>query len=161
MSKTYTLTVNSDHEFKLNTSDVSKADIIRISKSKHHVLHNNKSTLTETVESNFRAKSYTIKINNNSYNVNIKNDLDDLIKEMGFEVGVSKLIDEIRAPMPGLILDIQVKVGQEIKENDAMLILEAMKMENIITSPRDGIIKSIVVNKSDAVDKNQLLIEFE
>jgi biotin carboxyl carrier protein len=161
MSKTYTLTVNSDHEFKLNASDVSKADIIRISKSKHHVLHNNKSTLTETVESNFRAKSYTIKINNNSYNVNIKNDLDDLIKEMGFEVGVSKLIDEIRAPMPGLILDIQVKVGQEIKENDAMLILEAMKMENIITSPRDGIIKSIVVNKSDAVDKNQLLIEFE
>jgi biotin carboxyl carrier protein len=161
MSKTYTLTVNSDHEFKLNALDVSKADIIRISKSKHHVLHNNKSTLTETVESNFRAKSYTIKINNNSYNVNIKNDLDDLIKEMGFEVGVSKLIDEIRAPMPGLILDIQVKVGQEIKENDAMLILEAMKMENIITSPRDGIIKSIVVNKSDAVDKNQLLIEFE
>lgn len=161
MSKTYTLTVNSDHEFKLNASDVSKADIIRISKSKHHVLHNNKSTLTETVESNFRAKSYTIKINNNTYKVNIKNDLDDLIKEMGFEVGVLKLIDEIRAPMPGLILDIQVKVGQEIKENDAMLILEAMKMENIITSPRDGIIKSIVVNKSDAVDKNQLLIEFE
>jgi hypothetical protein len=39
MSKTYTLTVNSDHEFKLNASDVSKADIIRISKSKHHLIH--------------------------------------------------------------------------------------------------------------------------
>jgi biotin carboxyl carrier protein len=161
MSKLYTLKVNSDHEFQLNASDVSEADIIRISNSKYHVLYNHKSTITEMVESNFGAKSYTIKINNNTYNININNDLDNLIKEMGFEVGASKLVDVIRAPMPGLILDIQVKVGQEIKENDALLILEAMKMENIITSPRDGIIKSIAVTKSDAVDKNQLLIEFK
>jgi len=161
MSKTYTLSVNSDHEFKLNASDASKANIIRISKSKHHVLYNNKSTIAETIESNFRVKSYKVKINNNIYNINIKNDLDELIKEMGFEVGASKVINKIKAPMPGLILDIQVKVGEEIKENDALLILEAMKMENIITSPRDGKIKTIAVNKSDAVDKNQLLIEFE
>ena len=90
MSKTYTLSVNSDHEFKLNASDASKANIIRISKSKHHVLYNNKSTIAETIESNFRVKSYKVKINNNIYNINIKNDLDELIKEMGFEVGASK-----------------------------------------------------------------------
>ena len=66
----------------------------------------------------------------------------------------------IKAPMPGLILEINVKVGQEVKEDEPLLILEAMKMENIITSPRDGIIKSISVNKTDAVEKNQLLIEF-
>ena len=63
--------------------------------------------------------------------------------------------------MPGLILDIHVKEGQEVKEDDALLILEAMKMENVLTSPRDGIIKSISVSKNDTVDKNQLLIEFE
>ncbi|MCL4125700.1 UNVERIFIED_CONTAM: hypothetical protein GTU68_028898 [Idotea baltica] len=63
--------------------------------------------------------------------------------------------------MPGLILDINVKVGQEVIEDDALLILEAMKMENVLTAPRDGMIKSITVSKGDAVDKNQLLITFE
>ena len=161
MSKTYTLKVNSDYEFKLNDLDISKADIIRLSKSKHHVLYNNKSIITETIDSNFNAKLYKVKVNNNTYNININNDLDILIKKMGFEVGISKLVNEIKAPMPGLILDISVEAGQEVKENDALLILEAMKMENIITSPRDGIIKNISVAKGNAVDKNELLIEFE
>ena len=93
--------------------------------------------------------------------MNILNDLDVLIKAMGFEVGTSKLVNSIKAPMPGLILDINVRVGQGIKENDALLVLEAMKMENNIISPRSGIIKSISANKGDAVEKGQLLIEFE
>jgi biotin carboxyl carrier protein len=63
--------------------------------------------------------------------------------------------------MPGLILEIHVQTGQEVNEDDPLLILEAMKMENVITSPRDGIIKSITVKKGETVDKNQLLIEFE
>jgi len=80
---------------------------------------------------------------------------------MGFEIGSAKKVNDIKAPMPGLILEINVKVGQEIVENDPILILEAMKMENVITAPRDGVIKSISVTKGDAVEKNQLLIEFE
>ena len=63
--------------------------------------------------------------------------------------------------MPGLIIDISITIGQEVKENDTLLILEAMKMENSITSPRDGVIKTISVTKNDTVKKNQLLIEFE
>ena len=161
MSKTYTLKVNSGHEFKLKASDVHNTDIIRISKSKHHVIINNKSIITETIESDFKSKSYKVKVNNNTYNININNDLDYLIKKMGFEVGTTKLINEIKAPMPGLILDIIAEVGKEVKENDALLILEAMKMENIITSPRDGIIKNISVIKGHAVEKYELLIEFE
>tara|TARA_B100000745_G_C20006482_1_gene341784 strand:- start:129 stop:614 length:486 start_codon:yes stop_codon:yes gene_type:complete len=161
MSKTYTLKVNSGHEFKLKTSDVHNTDIIRISKYKHHVLLNNKSMITELLESDFKSKSYKVKVNNNTYNININNDLDYLIKKMGFELGTTKLINEIKAPMPGLILDIIAEVGKEVKENDALLILEAMKMENIITSPRNGIVKNISVIKGHAVEKNELLIEFE
>ena len=80
---------------------------------------------------------------------------------MGFELGSSKVVNNVKAPMPGLILDIHVEIGQEVKENDSLLILEAMKMENVLTSPRDGIIAAICVEKGDAVDKNKLLIEFE
>ena len=63
--------------------------------------------------------------------------------------------------MPGLILEISVTVGQEVKQNDNLIILGAMKMENSFLSPRDGIIKSLSVNIGDAVDEGQLLIEFE
>ena len=161
MDNTYILNVDSEYEFRLNASDISKADIISISKSKHHVILNNKSTITETIATDFNCKSYQVKVNNNTYNVKITNDLDALIKDMGFEVGASKLVNEIKAPMPGLLLDIMVKKGQEVKIDDALLILEAMKMENVITSPRDGIIKNISVIKGNAVDKNELLIEFE
>ena len=161
MSKTYKLKVNSNDELILNTSDIPNADIIKISNSKYHVLNENKSIIADIVESDFNSKIYKVKINKNTYNINIYNELDNLIKEMGFEVGVSKLINEIKSPMPGLILDISVKIGQEVKENDPLLILEAMKMENIITSPRDGIIKTISAVKGKAIDKNELLIEFE
>ena len=80
---------------------------------------------------------------------------------MGFEVGLSKQVNAIKAPMPGLILEISVVVGQTVKENDNLIILGAMKMENSFVSPRDGVIKTIAVAIGDAVDKGQLLIEFE
>lgn len=161
MSKTYTLKVNSDEELTIDTSAIAKADIIKVSHSKYHIIDNNKSIEASIIASDFNSKSYKVKINKNIYNININNDLDKLIKEMGFAIGTSKLINEIKAPMPGLILDINVTTGQEVKENDALLVLEAMKMENIITSPRDGIIKTISAAKGQAVGKNELLIEFE
>jgi biotin carboxyl carrier protein len=63
--------------------------------------------------------------------------------------------------MPGLILDINVTEGELVAEDTPLLILEAMKMENVITSPREGVIKSITVKKGDTVDKKQLLISYE
>jgi len=128
---------------------------------KCHVIHNDQSLNAQIIENDFNKKTYKVKVNNSIYKVNIFNDLDILIKQMGFELGSTVLINEIKAPMPGLILDINVKVGQEVQENDALLILEAMKMENVITSPRDGIIKNVSVKNGDAIEKNHLLIEFE
>lgn len=161
MSKTFKAKVNDAFDFEIHTDDVSNLDALQISKSKFHILQNSKSYKANILNSDFNKKSYEIKINNNIYSVNIKNNLDLLIKEMGFAVGATKHINSIKAPMPGLILEINVKEGQEVKENDPLMILEAMKMENVITSPRDGIIKSITAQKGDAVVKKQLLIEFE
>jgi len=157
----YTVKVNNNLEISISPKEFSKLDIIKTSDSNYHILKNNKSYKAEIINSNFTDKTYKVTINNNSYNVKISSALDILIKDMGFTFGSTKHINSVKAPMPGLILDINVKVGQNVKENDALLILEAMKMENIITSPRDGVIKSISVNKGDAIEKGQLLIEFE
>ena len=63
--------------------------------------------------------------------------------------------------MPGLILEVNVEKGSQVKEGDFLLVLEAMKMENTITAPREGVVKSIQINKGETVEKNQLLIEME
>ncbi len=72
----------------------------------------------------------------------------------------SSKVNEVKAPMPGLVLDIRVSEGDEVKKGDPILVLEAMKMENIIKSPTDGVIKKINVKKGLAVEKNQVLINF-
>ena len=161
MNAKYTAKVNNLFDFEIDKQSISDLDALQVSDTKFHVLNNSKSYSAEINDSNYNQKTYQVKVNNNMYNVNISNNLDVLIKQMGFEIGTSKKVNNIKAPMPGLILDINVKIGQEVKEDDALLILEAMKMENVLTSPRDGIIKSISANKGDAVEKNQLLIEFE
>ncbi len=161
MSKTFKASVNNAFDFEIKDGDISNLDALQISESKFHILKQNKSYDAEITKADFYKKSYDVKINNNTYTINISNKLDDLIKEMGFAMGSAKHIDSVKAPMPGLILEINVKENQEVKEDDPLLILEAMKMENIITAPTHGIIKSISVNKGDAVEKNQLLIEFD
>lgn len=161
MNPSYKVNVNNTFDFDISSEEILKLDAIVISPSKFHVLQENTSYKCYITESNFNSKSYQVKVNNNTYNIDIFNDLDILIKDMGFEVGVLKKVNDIKAPMPGLILDINVKVGQEVTENESLLVLEAMKMENVLTSPRNGVIKSISVKKGDTVDKSELLLEFE
>ncbi|MBE0390943.1 biotin carboxyl carrier protein [Flavobacterium sp. 7E] len=161
MSDSYKVKVNDSFEFDIEKEHAVQLDAVTIETNKFHVLHQETPYLAEIVSANFNQKKYTVKVNNNSYTVAIADNLDLLIKEMGFEVGLAKQINAIKAPMPGLILEISVVVGQTVKENEPLLILEAMKMENSFQSPRDGVIKSIAVSKGDAVDKGQLLIEFE
>lgn len=161
MSNRYKLKVNDSFEFDVDKNQIAQLDAVNVETNVFHVLHGNKSYQAAILSADFNQKKYTVKVNNNSYTVAISNELDLLIKEMGFETGQSKQVNAIKAPMPGLILEISVAVGQSVKENDPLLILEAMKMENSFLSPRDGTIKSISVIKGEAVDKGQLLIEFE
>ena len=161
MSNIYKVKVNNTFELDIKDEDISSLDAIKTSDTQYHVLQNNKPYNAELTNSNFDQKKYAVKVNNNNYDIIISNPLDILIKEMGFALGSAKKIDAVKAPMPGLILDVQVKEGQEVKEDDALLVLEAMKMENVITSPRDGVIKSVPITKGGTVEKGQLLIEFK
>lgn len=157
----YIIKISGFDDVKISKNDLLKMDSIAISDSETHILEQHKSTFTKVLASNFLKKKYDIKVNNNTYQVHIQDDLDVLIEEMGFSLGKTIQVDEIKAPMPGLILEVAVKVGDQVSEGDNLLVLEAMKMENSITSPRDGIIESIFVNKGEAVEKGTILIKFE
>lgn len=68
---------------------------------------------------------------------------------------------ELRAPMPGLVVTIEVEPGQKVKPGDGLLIIEAMKMENEIKAKSEGTVKEIKVEPHQPVEKNQVLMIFE
>ncbi|MBT8280910.1 MAG: acetyl-CoA carboxylase biotin carboxyl carrier protein subunit [Muriicola sp.] len=161
MPHKFKVSVNETHEFTLTESDLEKIDILQTAPAKYHVLKDNQPFTTEVVGSDFRHKTYSVKLKNEVYEVVLADDLDQQITRMGFSLGSTKSITAISAPMPGLILEIRVKEGDAVNEDSPLLILEAMKMENVITSPREGIIKKISVKAGETVDKKQLLISYE
>lgn len=65
-----------------------------------------------------------------------------------------------RSPIAGIVVRVNVREGQQIKVNDSMLVLEAMKMETNITAPFDGVVKQVNVAVGQAVQANQVLVEF-
>lgn len=161
MKKLYKVKVNNSSEFNFNPDQLNKLNVVQATKPIYHILDKNKAMVAEVIHKDFDSKSYTIRINSNNYTVKIENQLDQLIKELGFSVGSSKKLNDIKAPMPGIIIGIEIKTGDQIKEGDTLLILEAMKMENAIICPKDATIKSVLVKTGDTVEKNKLLIELE
>lgn len=148
-------------DFALASEAVIALDILKVNEGNYHLLQENKAYAIEVSASNFKEKTLSIAVNGNTYQVQITDAYDQMVKEMGLLLNTTQKVNEIKAPMPGLILDVLVKVGQEIKEGTPLLVLSAMKMENIILSQGEGVVKSISVKKDDAVDKGQLIIEME
>ena len=136
-------------------------DLIKESDTKFHLIKENKSYSLEVLEMNREAKEFTIKVNGNEYQLKASDKYDELLSKMGISRGAAKKLNELKAPMPGLVLDIKIKVGQEVKKDEPLLVLEAMKMENVLKSPDDVVIKSIEINTQDTVEKNQILLKFE
>lgn len=135
-------------------------DIVKVSDGYFHVLVNNQSYKAEVVKVDLATKSFLIKVNGKTYPVEVKDKFDLLLEKMGMNSQSSGKVNNIKAPMPGLIIDMKVKAGDNVKPGDPLLILEAMKMENIIKSPGEGTVKSVKAKKGDSVEKNQVLIEF-
>ena len=161
MNKPSKVLVNNNQEFTIEEDSINDLDILKLSVSDYHLLHKQKSFRATVIESDFNDKTYKIRINSNTYEVKIKTLLDDLIKTIGYTTGSAKIINSISAPMPGIIIGVNIKKDQKVKEGDTLLILEAMKMENAILCPKDAAIKEVLVSTGETVDKNKLLITFD
>jgi biotin carboxyl carrier protein len=72
----------------------------------------------------------------------------------------AKVVSCLKSPLPGILVSLKVKVGDRVKVNDDLLVLDAMKMENIVTSECDGVVLSIKANIGQAVMQDDILIEF-
>ena len=152
--------VNNKFDFTLDEETGKSFDIIEIKQGVFHILKDHKSYTAEVLKANKEEKSFVIRVNGNKYTVQIKDKYDELLEKLGINNDSSAKIKELKAPMPGLVLDICVKENDSVKKGDALVVLQAMKMENMIKSPADVIIKKIHIKKGNAIEKNQIMISF-
>ena len=132
-----------------------------MSPTEFNIIKDHRNVTAKILEESAFGKRLKIEIDGNSFVVEIKDELDQVLQQMGFGSAANKAIKEIKAPMPGLVLEIAVADGQEVKQGDKLLILEAMKMENSIVIHTDARIKKIGVIAGQAVEKGQVLVELE
>ena len=165
----YKATVNGKMHFEIQVSEESivineqsiDASKIQLTDMRSHWIVGGKSMNAEVVRADASAKEFTIKVNNRLYTLQLKDRYDELLKSLGMEVATEKKLREIKAPMPGMVLYILVHAGDIVEKDTPLLILEAMKMENVLKSPASAVVKKVTAVKGVAVEKNAVLIEFE
>ena len=159
--KEFKVELDKDLNSGLLNGETFNWDVIKIKENTYHIIKDNKSYNLEVLSIKPEEKSFFIKVDGIKYQFNAKDKYDELLHSLGMDNLASKKVSDLKAPMPGLVLEVSVEGGQQVSKGDALLILEAMKMENVIKSPTDGVIKSISINKGETVEKNQLILNFE
>lgn len=154
-------TVNDTWTFEPDPGQAEALDWVQTAPGLYHLLRDHQPFRIEVIRAEPGRKRFAIRVNGRAYEVLLADDLDQQIDRMGFRLHSVQSVSRIEAPMPGLILAVHVSAGDPVREGDPLLILEAMKMENVILSPRDGVIRSVAVQQGAAVDKKSLLVEFE
>lgn len=115
----------------------------------------------EVVSNRMEEGLLTIKLNHRVFEVKKGGALDELIASLGMDKPKIKKLKQLKAPMPGRVVGITVTAGQSVNVGDALLTLEAMKMENVLKAEGIGIVKSIAIQVNDVIEKGGTLIEFE
>lgn len=101
------------------------------------------------------------RINGERYSVSVRDEQALLLEKMGFKSGNRKNQGVLKSPMPGKIMALRKSVGDTVTAGEAVVILEAMKMENELKAPSGGVIKAILVKEGQSVEKNIPLLEIE
>jgi len=163
------VSVNDKHNFSVEHSDgtwivngtPAHLDISRQANGLISVLVNGKSATVIVEKIDRKGKEIHLRVNGQLHKTSIKEPIDQLLSNMGLDLKAMQKAEPVKAPMPGLVLKILVTPGQQINKGDALLILEAMKMENVLKASHSAIVKSIKVTERTAVEKGAVLIELE
>lgn len=135
-------------------------DMATLTDRTFHILLHNQSYTAELLDLNPAEKTVRLSINGHLHTVQLKDRFDLLLEKMGMSNAVGTKINDLKAPMPGLIVGVNFQPGDSVRKGDSLLILEAMKMENVLKAPADATVKAVRTTKGDRVEKGQVLVEF-
>lgn len=140
---------------------ITNGDLKKTGPDSYHLLAEGHSYRIEILEQDLMAKTLRLRINGQTVNISAKSEFDLMLDKLGLSSALTAAVNDLKAPMPGMVLSIKVEPGAAVSKGDPLLVLEAMKMENILKSPIDGVVKKIAVQQGVAVEKNTVLIVFE
>ncbi len=163
------LTVDDKHTFSITQADGSMAidgapvawDASMQPNGLVSVLYNGKSYTAIIENIDRKSKEVSLRVNGQLYKTTVKEPIDLLLTNMGLDISAMQKAEPVKAPMPGMVLKILVTPGKQINKGDALVVLEAMKMENILKASAGGTVKAVRVNERTAVEKGAILIEME
>jgi biotin carboxyl carrier protein len=153
-------TVNQDAKLTCNDEVVDWSGV-QLPNGDFSIIMNGHSYVAQVLKLDKETKTVQLQIEQQVYEVAIEEPIDQLLASMGIKDALVKKINDIKAPMPGLVLKVLVEPGQAIKKGDPVLILEAMKMENVFKSATDAVVKEIKAKERTAVEKGEVLIVLE
>lgn len=154
-----TLTIEKTADgWKINGKE-TVADILKLKEGRYHVIAGSQSVSVEVLSSDTISKKHTLKVNGNIFEVQLRDQYDDLLQALGMDEVAGKKTGDLKAPMPGLVVSVAVSEGDEVKKGDTLVVLEAMKMENSLKAAGNALVKKILVQKGMTVEKNQVLIQ--
>ena len=124
------------------------------------IIHEHRSYQVTILSFDPQMKMMDIMVNGSTHKVTLQDEHDLLLDKMGIQKKKYREIKVLKAPMPGLIIEINVSEGQAVKKDEPLLILKAMKMENILRSPIDGVISKILVQQNQKIEKETAILQF-
>jgi biotin carboxyl carrier protein len=165
----YQVTANSQRVFQVKAGsgylelDGKKLDwsVLPLVANQYSVIagHRSRRVLISSVDA--ASGIVVLRLGAREYALKVEDSLQQVIRSLGLSRSALPKSREILAPMPGLVLKILVKTGQQLQAGDPVLILEAMKMENLYKSPGPGTVKNIRVTEGSAVEKGSVLVILE
>lgn len=161
MQASHAINAKVNGQFQFSADELAHLDFIPLDDSHFHILAGGKSYRATLLGADPQRKSFCVAINGSRYDIQLADAYDQMIERMGLSAKVTKHARDVNAPMPGLVLKLMVEPGQAVTAGQALLILEAMKMENVIKAVADATVESINVKQGDAVEKGQLLIKMK
>ncbi|NLR82591.1 biotin/lipoyl-containing protein [Chitinophaga eiseniae] len=155
-----TFAVNNDTKVSIDNQAVDWS-AAQLPNGDYSVIMDGHSYQAQVLKMEKDTKTVVLQVNQQVFEVVIEEPIDQLLASMGIKDAMTRKVNDIKAPMPGLVLKVLVTPGQAIHKGDPVLILEAMKMENVFKATADAVVKEIKVAERTAVEKGEVLIVLE
>jgi biotin carboxyl carrier protein len=150
--------LNNKIDFIINTNET--VGIVKNANASFMVQVDGNQVLADLVSIDEDNKEVKVKIDQQLYTVKVQEPADLLLQKVGVSIVTEKKITNLKSAMPGLVLEILVAEGQAVKKGDVLLIVEAMKMENLFKASADLTIDKIKIAEKQIIEKGQELITF-
>ena len=125
------------------------------------LLYEGKSYTALLQQVDYAGKKITLSLIGRDFSFTVQEPIDLLLEKMGMSGMAAKKAESVKAPMPGKVLKVMAAAGQAVQKGDGLLILEAMKMENVLKATQAATVKQVMIQEGAAVEKGALLIEME